>query len=205
MAHKHAALIKAWADGATIEYRTRRSWYDESWTNWYPNPQPSWNTDDSTEYRIKPEPHPQQDLIDAAKSGDRTIEFQGALGTGPWYPLVDSLKGEFDEGVPHNVVLRRVHKWQKEMDAAKAGKAIQYKKNSDGALWYNWVGAKLFADDHSVWEKNDYEFRVKPKRVVLADRVVVQSGSRPAFTDKDVNNVEFTFEDGKLIEAKVLS
>jgi len=46
--HKHAELIKAWADGATIQYQTGdRVWYDREGT-------PSWNVE--TAYRIKPEP-----------------------------------------------------------------------------------------------------------------------------------------------------
>jgi len=43
--HKHAELIKAWADGAEIQYR------------YYMNEEnPDWNLD--REYRIKPEPKP---------------------------------------------------------------------------------------------------------------------------------------------------
>ena len=47
--HKHAALIKAWADGAEIERR-------DSDCYWISVNQPVWNTD--SEYRIKPEPKP---------------------------------------------------------------------------------------------------------------------------------------------------
>lgn len=46
--HKHAALIKAWADGALIEWR----WIGE----WHPCATPAWSVD--SEYRIKPEPNP---------------------------------------------------------------------------------------------------------------------------------------------------
>ena len=47
--HKHAALIKAWADGAEIEaYQGSGVW------NYLPSP--SWNI--GTTYRIKPEPKP---------------------------------------------------------------------------------------------------------------------------------------------------
>jgi hypothetical protein len=45
--HKHAELIKAWADGARIEYKD----YD---SRWYIANNPMWH--DNTEYRIKPEP-----------------------------------------------------------------------------------------------------------------------------------------------------
>lgn len=49
--HKHAELIKAWADGANIEVLDMGEWYP------YPeNATPSWRKD--AEYRIKPEPKP---------------------------------------------------------------------------------------------------------------------------------------------------
>ncbi len=47
--HKHAEVIKAWADGAVIE------WYSEMLDKWCPaRPEvaPSWRVD--TEYRLKP-------------------------------------------------------------------------------------------------------------------------------------------------------
>ena len=50
--HKHAELIKAWADGAEIEMRSYQSWTLLS--------NPRWDSAEA-EYRIKPEPKP--DLI----------------------------------------------------------------------------------------------------------------------------------------------
>ena len=47
MKHKHAELIKAWADGAEIEFW---STIDEKW---YLADKPSW--DENKKYRIKPE------------------------------------------------------------------------------------------------------------------------------------------------------
>ena len=47
--HKHAEIIKAWADGAVIE----RLWSDE---HWLIDNQPMW--EEWEEYRIKPEPKP---------------------------------------------------------------------------------------------------------------------------------------------------
>lgn len=44
--HKHSELIKAWADGAEIEYRSADNY-------WYPTDTPEWLEDE--EYRIKPE------------------------------------------------------------------------------------------------------------------------------------------------------
>ena len=50
--HKHAELIKAWADGAEIQYRykcEREPWYDVY--------HPDWSRQE-VEYRIKPESKP---------------------------------------------------------------------------------------------------------------------------------------------------
>lgn len=46
--HKHAAIIKAWADGAKVEVEC----YDGIWQE---VAEPSWNAE---HYRIKPEPKP---------------------------------------------------------------------------------------------------------------------------------------------------
>ena len=46
--HKHADLIKAWADGAEIEIKTEDGRWDAAY--------PSWQS--FFEYRIKPEPKP---------------------------------------------------------------------------------------------------------------------------------------------------
>lgn len=48
--HKHAALIKAWADGAEIEYLQQRT------DTWLETENPEWSQ--SLTYRIKPEPKP---------------------------------------------------------------------------------------------------------------------------------------------------
>lgn len=47
--HKHAALIKAWADGAQIQFLNP----DDRWLD---AGSPTWSN--SVEYRIKPEPKP---------------------------------------------------------------------------------------------------------------------------------------------------
>lgn len=48
--HKHAEVIKAWADGAEIEYRHPES----KDGNWEYTPTPVWH--DEFEYRVKQEP-----------------------------------------------------------------------------------------------------------------------------------------------------
>lgn len=57
--HKHAELIKAWADGAVIQFLGRNSWYDCKYNC------PSWDV--TTEYRIKPDPKP--DVVRYASVG----------------------------------------------------------------------------------------------------------------------------------------
>ena len=49
MKHKHAELIKAWADGAQIECRSALG-------GWLYTSEPDWH--ENHEYRIKPEPKP---------------------------------------------------------------------------------------------------------------------------------------------------
>jgi hypothetical protein len=50
--HKHAALIKAWADGAEIEEK------HFAFKGWRPFSGGYWAENDDWEYRIKPEPKP---------------------------------------------------------------------------------------------------------------------------------------------------
>ena len=57
--HKHADLIKAWADGAEIEYwaPVMREWLTNSTPKWY----------EDTLYRIKPKP--KADVVDYVRVG----------------------------------------------------------------------------------------------------------------------------------------
>lgn len=57
--HKHAELIKAWADGCIIQCKTTWGWCEES--------DPYWNDED--EYRIKPEEKP--DVIQYLMTDDK--------------------------------------------------------------------------------------------------------------------------------------
>lgn len=55
--HKHADLIKAWADGAEIEFRCLDEWRRITAPRW----------DQDGDYRIKPEPKP--DAVDYVRVG----------------------------------------------------------------------------------------------------------------------------------------
>lgn len=80
--HKHADLIKAWADGAKIQLHV--TWND-TWMDYKGNEVPAWNPE--YEYRVKPEPKP--DFIDevsiyqnaywkfeSERNTDKTFKFQ---------------------------------------------------------------------------------------------------------------------------------
>lgn len=56
--HKHAEIIKAWADGAEIETRP----YSDA--GWFPLKEPQWHL--TREYRVKPEPKP--DVVHTVKA-----------------------------------------------------------------------------------------------------------------------------------------
>lgn len=72
--HKHAELIKAWADGTEIQVRY---FNHKVWSYWQDAPVPSFWTDSQYEYRVKPAPKPDRihisriALIDTG-SGDQT-------------------------------------------------------------------------------------------------------------------------------------
>lgn len=57
MKHKHAEVIKAWADGAEIEYKYISS-FTNTWTEWKAKNNDGWIETDNYQYRIKPEPKP---------------------------------------------------------------------------------------------------------------------------------------------------
>lgn len=68
--HKHAALIKAWADGAEIEVYWNGKWEETA--------SPVWNT--QAEYRIKPEPKPDV-VVDECAILDRQYGAEIIYGT----------------------------------------------------------------------------------------------------------------------------
>lgn len=79
--HKHAELIKAWADGAEIEY------WSEFKQMWRYERKPAWN--ECTAYRIKPTPKPdivikrsfsyveveENYYLDTSTEGDQMVRF----------------------------------------------------------------------------------------------------------------------------------
>lgn len=91
--HKHAELIKAWADGAEIEF------FNLDTAEWFETEAPSWAL--HMQYRIKPEPKP--DLIVNA-----VIQFKNSWAT----PSIRySWNGDCPERYKHNLKLGNVIKF----------------------------------------------------------------------------------------------
>jgi hypothetical protein len=146
--HKHAALIKQWADNPSLEIQCRLA--EGTWVdccNYF-----NWNT--TLEYRIKPQPH----------------------------------------------------KWQKEIDAYKAGKRCQWRATSPMAppVCRQWQDMTPNSNNWA-WGLS-YEYRIKPEPVVLFTEAnyVVEGGSLTFYRIQGLGNLKLTFEDGKLVAAEVV-
>ena len=89
---KHAELIKAWAEGATIEWRSS---YDDKWES---IGIPSWL--DKFEYRVKPEPKPDIVLYGMLALDEQLGAFPYArlqhIGLTPRKIQTDTIKVIFD-------------------------------------------------------------------------------------------------------------
>jgi hypothetical protein len=73
--HKHAEIIKAWADGHQIQFRPngQEEWMDVG------DYSPEWSL--NTEYRIKPEPKPDVVVLAMVYGYGRHCSFAWCFGT----------------------------------------------------------------------------------------------------------------------------
>lgn len=94
--HKHAAAIKAWADGAEIEFLTGNEF-------WQPViGDPCWDAD--TEYRVKPERRPNVVTWHAVYT-DNVGECKQTKGAATFSDVVTLLRVEIDHTDPEHPVL----------------------------------------------------------------------------------------------------
>lgn len=102
--HKHAAVIKAWADGADVEFRNtlHKIEINNGWIPLSPRARPGWN--DEYEYRVKPMPHKWQKEIDAFNRGEE-VQWQYNYSPNPlrWWP-----KRDVDPDWNHSKVTYRI-------------------------------------------------------------------------------------------------
>lgn len=136
--HKHAELIKAWADGAVIQYRSpddKNNW----WMDFMRGSAPSWVED--MEYRVKPPApeYPRSAISDMALS-----EAWGAANRGP-SPFDGRIakacadaavrhEYETQAAVPMADVQEVARNLAKESSAAKTLERLGY-TDEDGELW----------------------------------------------------------------------
>lgn len=92
--HKHADLIKAWADGARIQNRCEAIWVDVTC--------PTWNS--ALNYRIKPEPKPNK-VTWHSLSGDGISTCWPSKGSATYPTSIAILRIEIDHNDPANPVL----------------------------------------------------------------------------------------------------
>ena len=85
MRHKHCDLIKAWAEGTDIEYKTETG-------RWLLATTPNWSID--TAYRIKQEPKPDYSVSFSITSGDHGVMVTCCAGADPKANLRLSFDGE---------------------------------------------------------------------------------------------------------------
>lgn len=80
--HKHAEIIKAWADGAEIEYKGLDN-------RWYPAKNPAWLV--SSEYRVKPTPKPDYCLYGNVPNLTFLTRFRDFKSNEIWYEMSTTL------------------------------------------------------------------------------------------------------------------
>ncbi len=126
-AHKHAALIKAWADGAEVEYCVNQRWFGTT--------KPSWNPE--IPYRLKPNVNPYQEYRDAQAQG-KVVQYQRS--TGEWMDITNP-KFEFGKWFEYRIKPKD-DPYQEFKDALKQGKKIEVKdvenkwKVMDTSPWF---------------------------------------------------------------------
>jgi hypothetical protein len=86
--HKHAEVIKAWADGAVIEVKNEST--DYKWWTFQSDCAPSWS--ETNEYRIKPEPKPDVESYLVFRRRDGWIEFTQFIDDGNVMEVINIIR-----------------------------------------------------------------------------------------------------------------
>lgn len=89
------------------------------------------------------------------------------------------------------------HKWQKEMDAFKAGKVVEWRyTHIEEDMWIKCV--------FPWWDHPFAIFRIRPEKVEQMWYFEKDSHNRRGSIRHLATNLKLTFEDGKLVGAEVL-
>ncbi len=144
-AHKWAEVIKAWSEGAVIEYRSKLG---NSYGSWVEDVDPSWG--EPFEFRVKPAPHKHAALIKAHQDGAK-IQWQHTLFDRNWQDIEHPSWGvSIDYRIKPEEPKVHPHQWC--IDAFKLGAQIQT-RNSPSHVWVDVQHPKFM---------EIYEYRVKP-------------------------------------------
>lgn len=182
--HKHAAAIKAWADGKKIQVASppeptytdplaqrEPDWFDlpaGTDSSWHP----SWHP--ALVYRVKSEPLEWQAEREAHARGE-AIEFRNLNG-GHW---TETNGPSWSSGYEYRVK-PKPHKWQAEMDAYARGEAVEF-SDDGGKTWQGDRGHGW----HWFSEPSRFMYRIKPKTKTTRLRVAamgLKSGEGEVWT-----------------------
>lgn len=148
MKHKYAEVIKAWADGAEIEWLNREGkWETIHW--------PSWGT--NAQYRVKPKADPYAELK-AAHAAGKTIQCYSQYKK-DWVTLTDPTWGW--EHTSYRIK-PEVDPYAELKAAWKAGKTIQVKTgysdwiDTETPGWFRWNDYRVKPEpQHTYYSFND--------------------------------------------------
>lgn len=139
--HVHAELIKAWADGAEIEWWGLNEWRPVG-------PEPKWSP--IVQYRVKPDSH--AEFKAALARGERVdMRVKGQPPGVGWFEVLPS----FDFKAAPSMEFRIALPWQDERDACDRGETIQILDRPGG--WRDMQAPPNWLDG--------CEYRVKPKTI----------------------------------------
>jgi hypothetical protein len=178
--HKHASVIKAWADGAIIQYRSQECL---SWTDCGAYPK----FVDTTEYRVKP--HKWVSIKDAYNNGK---PIQGSEDSVCWRTYEKATNGSLTWSLPY---YRLKHKHQDTKDAYAKGAKIEYRSGPDLA-WIP-VCRPSFLECYEYRIAPSVEFLYINRKALLEDiRKNFNESSMRIKTRYDDTRIEI--EDGKI-------
>lgn len=101
--HKWAKEIKAWADGAEIQYRIKPRVEGGEYSAWVTQKNPQWYTGDVSEYRIKPGQDVKDPSVEAFERGE-PVPIKDVL-INPEHPAYDGVKQLLEDLEPGKVAL----------------------------------------------------------------------------------------------------
>lgn len=149
--HKHADLIKAWADGAEIEFYDRfsKEWRVPTVLTWEP----------ATEYRIKSRRQKEKDAFEKGAQIEILMHWNDHGRLYDTWELAPS--PSWDEDAQYRI--KPKGKWEYIRQAVLEGKNVQYLSALQPTEWRSLSIGQVYAQSHN-WQPNEkYQWRIEPK------------------------------------------